>query len=165
MSLTIVKRMALDRTHIQFVNVFFNVADVVDSSGFDGFCHFQIRSFHRGLYRNDIRWKSSLHLRECFICVQIQRQCAAILQPYFATNAVVAKCLEHGQSLEHVMDYTKLRALTSLFSMLNQAVRNVLNYNHNHPDFPMPVFTTDLCLQQTHWLLLHFDYFLWSSLQ
>jgi len=37
------------------------------------------------------------------------------------------------------MDYTKLRALTSLFSMLNQAVRNILNYNHNHPDFPMMV--------------------------
>jgi len=42
------------------------------------------------------------------------------------------------------MDYTKLRALTSLFSMLNQAVRNVLNYNHNHPDFPMLVCTSGL---------------------
>ena len=79
-----------------------------------------------------------------FLCWQIQRQCAAVLQPYFAANAVVAKCLEHGQTLEHVMDYTKLRALTSLFSMLNQAVRNVLNYNHNHPDFPMLVCRASL---------------------
>ena len=69
-----------------------------------------------------------------------------MLQPYFATNAVVSKCLEHGQTMEHVMDYTKLRALTSLFSMLNQAVRNILNYNHNHPDFPMMVGNTMLCL-------------------
>ena len=91
-----------------------------------------------------------------FLCNQIQRQCAAILQPYFATNAVVAKCLEHGQTLEHVMDYTKLRALTSLFSMLNQAVRNVLNYNHNHPDFPMPVCETNVCYSVTYWVTLLF---------
>jgi len=88
------------------------------------------------------------------MCLQIQRQCAAVLQPYFATNAVVAKCLEHGQNLEHVMDYTKLRALTSLFSMLNQAVRNILNYNHNHPDFPMPVCRTRLCIINCGWISL-----------
>ena len=35
------------------------------------------------------------------------------------------------------MDFTRLRALGSLFSMLNQTVRNVLAYNNNHPDFPM----------------------------
>ena len=37
------------------------------------------------------------------------------------------------------MDFTRLRALGSLFSMLNQSVRNVLNYNQNHQDFPMQV--------------------------
>ena len=74
----------------------------------------------------------------CFI-VQIQRQCATTLQPYFATNSLVSKCLDHGSNLEHVMDYTRLRALGTLFSMLNQAVRNVLTYNHNHSDFPMQV--------------------------
>lgn len=35
------------------------------------------------------------------------------------------------------MDFTRLRALGSLFSMLNQAARNVLAYNSNHPDFHM----------------------------
>ena len=43
------------------------------------------------------------------------------------------------QSLEHIMDFTRLRALGSLFSMLNQAVRNVLHYNHTHSDFPMMI--------------------------
>ncbi len=33
------------------------------------------------------------------------------------------------------MDFTRLRALNSLFSMLHQLVRNVLNYNNTHPDF------------------------------
>jgi dynein heavy chain 1 len=32
-----------------------------------------------------------------------------------------------------------LRALGSLFSMINQAVRNVQQYNHTHGDFPMGI--------------------------
>ena len=39
--------------------------------------------------------------------------------------------------MEHIMDFTRLRALGSLFSMLNQASRNVINYNAAHSDFPM----------------------------
>ena len=41
--------------------------------------------------------------------------------------------------LDHVMDFTRLRALGTLFSLLNQAVRNVLAYNNGHADFPMQV--------------------------
>lgn len=37
------------------------------------------------------------------------------------------------------MDFTRLRCLGSLFSMLHQACRNVALYNNNHPDFPMPI--------------------------
>lgn len=44
------------------------------------------------------------------------------------------------------MDFTRLRALGSLFSMLNQSCRNVLNYNHTHPDFPMQVYLIILSL-------------------
>ena len=76
-----------------------------------------------------------------FSSLQIQRQCAAVLQPFFATNGLVSKCLEFGQTLEHIMDYTRLRALGTLFSMLNQSVRNILAYNHSHMDFPMQVMS------------------------
>jgi hypothetical protein len=62
-----------------------------------------------------------------------------ILQPYFSPDGLVSKCLEYCTGLEHVMDFTRLRALGSLFSMLNQIVRNVLTYNQNHMDFPMQV--------------------------
>lgn len=37
------------------------------------------------------------------------------------------------------MDFTRLRCMGSLFSMLHQACRNVALYNNNHPDFPMPI--------------------------
>ena len=72
--------------------------------------------------------------------LKVQRDVASILAPYFASDGLVKKALEFaGESLEHIMDFTRLRALGSLFSMLNQAVRNVLQYNHTHADFPIMI--------------------------
>lgn len=70
---------------------------------------------------------------------QIQRDAATIMQPYFTSNGLVTKALEHAFKLEHIMDLTRLRCLGSLFSMLHQACRNVAQYNANHPDFPMQI--------------------------
>lgn len=69
--------------------------------------------------------------------LQVQRDCADLLAPHFNSNALVPRSLQYAESLEHIMDFTRLRALNSLFSMLHQMVRNVLNYNQTHPDFPM----------------------------
>lgn len=63
---------------------------------------------------------------------------ANILQPFLAADGLVVRCLEYAMEQEHIMDFTRLRALSSLFSMLNQSVRNVLQYNHAHSDFPLP---------------------------
>ena len=49
------------------------------------------------------------------------------------------RSLEYAMKQEHIMDFTRLRALGSLFSMLKQAVRNVITYNQQHLDFPMEV--------------------------
>lgn len=70
----------------------------------------------------------------------MQNDCVNLLLPFFATNGLVDKTLQYAeQHMEHVMDFTRLRALGSLFSMVCQIVRNVLNYNQMHPDFPMKV--------------------------
>ncbi|KAJ3613107.1 hypothetical protein NHX12_019361, partial [Muraenolepis orangiensis] len=70
--------------------------------------------------------------------LQIQRDAATALQPYFTSTGLVIKALEHASKMEHIMDFTRLRCVGSLFSMLHQACRNVALYNNNHPDFPMP---------------------------
>ncbi|XP_011314571.1 dynein heavy chain, cytoplasmic isoform X1 [Fopius arisanus] len=70
--------------------------------------------------------------------LSVQREVASIFQSYFAPDGLVVRCLEYAMKQEHIMDFTRLRALSSLFSMLNQAVRNVLQYNHTHTDFPLP---------------------------
>ena len=70
--------------------------------------------------------------------LQIQREIAIILQPFFASDGLVVRSLEFASQQEHIMDFTRLRALSSLFSMINQSCRHVLNYNHSHLDFVMP---------------------------
>ncbi|CAN7982336.1 unnamed protein product [Ixodes hexagonus] len=69
--------------------------------------------------------------------LQVQRDVALILQPYFGSDGLVVRCLDWAARQEHVMDFTRFRALGSLFSMLNQATHNVLTYNHTHSDFAM----------------------------
>lgn len=56
------------------------------------------------------------------------------------------KTLEYAEGLEHIMEFTRLRALNSLFSMIHQLIRDVLQYNQTHPDFPMEVGAL------VHWL-------------
>ncbi|XP_014790579.2 cytoplasmic dynein 1 heavy chain 1 [Octopus bimaculoides] len=69
--------------------------------------------------------------------LQLQRDAAAIISPCFSSDGLIIRCLEYSHSLDHIMDFTRLRALNALFSLINQGIRNVLNYNHNHLDFPM----------------------------
>lgn len=60
-----------------------------------------------------------------------------MIQPYFTADGLVVRCLEYAMNQEHIMDFTRLRALSSLFSMLNKFTRNVLIYNQQHSDFPI----------------------------
>ncbi|XP_066987022.1 dynein heavy chain, cytoplasmic isoform X2 [Macrobrachium rosenbergii] len=70
--------------------------------------------------------------------LRVQRDVASILSPHLTPDGLVVKCLEYATTnLEHIMDFTRMRALSSLFALLNQAVRNVVQYNTTHPDFPM----------------------------
>lgn len=79
---------------------------------------------------------SSCNTVTCF--KQIQRDVATVLQPFFTSTGLIIKAVEHAAKMEHIMDFTRLRCLGSLFSMLHQACRNIALYNANHPDFPMP---------------------------
>lgn len=64
--------------------------------------------------------------------LQTQIDCLNILLPHFSNGGVVQEALKFAAQQEHVMDFTKLRALVSLFSLLNQCIRNVINYNKSN---------------------------------
>ncbi|KAL0950615.1 hypothetical protein HGRIS_007406 [Hohenbuehelia grisea] len=66
-----------------------------------------------------------------------QKLIASILERYFADDDLVSSALAFAESIEHIMDFTVTRALNTLFSLLNKTVRNVVEYNIQHPDFPL----------------------------
>ncbi|KAF8845443.1 hypothetical protein BDN67DRAFT_1065300 [Paxillus ammoniavirescens] len=67
-----------------------------------------------------------------------QVQVANILERYFADGELVSSALEFAESIDHIMDFTTTRALHTLFSLLNKTTRNVIEYNIQHSDFPLP---------------------------
>jgi dynein heavy chain 1 len=52
-------------------------------------------------------------------------------------NEFVLKSLEAAQPYTHIMEFTVIRALGSLFGLLGKACRSVLEYNLQHSDFPL----------------------------
>lgn len=79
--------------------------------------------------------------------IQVQRDAAQILNPHFSADGVVKRCLQYAQDrTEHIMDFTKFRALNALFSMINECIREIQNYNQQHSDFPMQVTFPVICI-------------------
>ncbi|KAJ7601593.1 dynein heavy chain, N-terminal region 2-domain-containing protein [Mycena polygramma] len=60
-----------------------------------------------------------------------------LLERYFGDGDLVSTALTFAESIEHIMDFTITRALNTLFSLINKTVRNVIEYNFQHPDFPL----------------------------
>ncbi|RKO89574.1 dynein heavy chain and region D6 of dynein motor-domain-containing protein, partial [Blyttiomyces helicus] len=69
--------------------------------------------------------------------LQTQTEVAAVIAPHFAEHSMVSRTFEFASKLEHIMDFTRMRVLNTLFSLLNKTTRNIVEYNAGHPDFPM----------------------------
>ncbi|GAA6009794.1 hypothetical protein JCM11491_000816 [Sporobolomyces phaffii] len=66
-----------------------------------------------------------------------QRLVANKIEVYFEDDGLVPKALAFASTLDHIMDFTHSRALTTLFSLLNKSLRNIAEYNAQHSDFPL----------------------------
>ena len=77
-----------------------------------------------------------------------QKQMVAMLEPFFADDGLVAVALDFARSSKHIMDFTTIRALNTLFSLLGATVRNVVDYNARHPDFPLPLDRVEAYVQK-----------------
>lgn len=67
----------------------------------------------------------------------IQGQVADLLQAYLTTENFLLQALERAANYNHIMDFTVARVLNTLFSLLNKSVRDVIEYNAQHVDFPL----------------------------
>lgn len=66
-----------------------------------------------------------------------QQEIASILEPHLEDGQFVCSALDFALKQDHIMDFTKFRALKTFFSMLGNTVRSVILYNNSHPDNSM----------------------------
>ncbi|KAL3439245.1 dynein heavy chain, cytoplasmic [Aspergillus tetrazonus] len=66
-----------------------------------------------------------------------QDMLSTILSQLLQTDELVLKSLGEAKKYNHIMEFTEIRALNTLFSLLNKACRNILEYNIQHVDFPL----------------------------
>ncbi|KAL1303469.1 hypothetical protein AAFC00_006850 [Neodothiora populina] len=67
----------------------------------------------------------------------IQHQIADLLQEQLTRNNFCKVVLDEARRMAHIMEFTEIRALTTLFSLLRKTCRDVIEYNAQHPDFPL----------------------------
>ncbi|KAF2754571.1 cytoplasmic dynein-like protein 1 heavy chain 1 [Pseudovirgaria hyperparasitica] len=67
----------------------------------------------------------------------VQNQVADFLQVKLTQDGLIEKALTYARDFQHIMEYTDIRVLNTLFSLLNKACRTILEYNVQHPDFPL----------------------------
>ncbi|KAJ2400555.1 dynein heavy chain, partial [Coemansia sp. RSA 2559] len=69
--------------------------------------------------------------------MQVQAAAATVFEPHFSADGLVERALGFAGGLEHIMDFTHARVLSTLFTLLNKAVLDVVEYNAQHADFPL----------------------------
>lgn len=67
----------------------------------------------------------------------VQGQVADLLQHYFGTESLLENALREACGLSHIMEFAEIRAVNTLFSLLNKACRTIIEYNLQHEDFSL----------------------------
>jgi dynein heavy chain 1, cytosolic len=67
----------------------------------------------------------------------VQGQVADLLTVYLTEEDFALQVLQKAQEYQHIMEFTIARVLNTLFSLLNKAVRDLIEYNGQHSDFPL----------------------------
>ncbi|KAF7560337.1 hypothetical protein G7046_g3815 [Stylonectria norvegica] len=66
-----------------------------------------------------------------------QGQAADLLNIYLTDEDFILQALQRAEAYNHIMEFTVARVLTTLFSLLNKAVRDIIEYSSQHSDFPL----------------------------
>ncbi|KAK5998324.1 Dynein heavy chain [Cladobotryum mycophilum] len=67
----------------------------------------------------------------------VQSQVADLLTGFLTQDNFTVQALEVAEKYNHIMEFTVARVLTTLFSLLNKAARDIIEYNGQHSDFPL----------------------------
>ena len=68
---------------------------------------------------------------------QVRSKASDCIKVFFEPNNLVQKALEAVEKYTHVMVFTKIRVIESMFALLRRGTTNIIDYNDNHSEFPM----------------------------
>ena len=76
---------------------------------------------------------------ENLVGLRVQREVVEIVRPYFlGDTSFVMTAYDHiSQSPHHIMEWTRLRCVNAVFALLKRGVRDIIEYNSLHSDFPL----------------------------
>uniref|UniRef100_A0A7E4ZT92 Dynein heavy chain, cytoplasmic n=1 Tax=Panagrellus redivivus TaxID=6233 RepID=A0A7E4ZT92_PANRE len=70
--------------------------------------------------------------------LDIQNQCANAVAHHLASDGFILSTLDYAiENVDHIMEASKQRLLLAFFAMMNYSVRQLLNYDFSHRDFPL----------------------------
>ena len=69
----------------------------------------------------------------------MRKECVDAIRGLFEEEGFIQRCVNLAESLPHVMEFTRIRILESMFALVRKGISNVLEYNESHPDFPLSV--------------------------
>ncbi|EMR09626.1 hypothetical protein PNEG_02210 [Pneumocystis murina B123] len=67
----------------------------------------------------------------------IQKIVIDILNIPFSENGLIIQAIEYAQNLDHIMSFTPIRSLNTLFTFIHAACKELARYNSQHEDFPL----------------------------
>ncbi|KAL8732460.1 MAG: hypothetical protein Q9166_002673 [cf. Caloplaca sp. 2 TL-2023] len=67
----------------------------------------------------------------------VQKRVAAIVQTNLAAGGLLGKALFEASKNDHIMDFTLIRAMNTMFSLINRISRAIIDYNVQHEDFQL----------------------------
>ncbi|KAJ2451292.1 dynein heavy chain [Coemansia sp. RSA 2336] len=72
--------------------------------------------------------------------MRVQTLASRVLAPHLASGGLIERALAMAQqNQDHIMEFTRARALATLFALLDKAVLEIIEYDMQHSDFPLPV--------------------------
>ncbi|KAK4989517.1 dynein heavy chain [Elasticomyces elasticus] len=96
----------------------------------------------------DIEDEPASTVQSAATVLDTQRHVAGILRTCLIADDFIIKALSAARELNHIMAFTHMRALDTLFALLKKTCRSIMEYNVQHPDFPLNVEQIDAYLEK-----------------
>ena len=67
----------------------------------------------------------------------VQNRVADIVQSSLVSGGLLRNALSEAKKFSHIMEYSEIRALNTIFSLINRSCRAIMEYNAQHDDFQL----------------------------